>query len=326
MVQRPYMRLILIIIMSLAISLPMGASAEEVGNFTRVEKRVDYLKGGTGPATPAAVKKPVEVRDVIHTHDLSRAQVEFRDKSTIIIAPLSKVAIENYMFDPNKFERNAQIDLVQGVMKVVVPVLEKGAKSEFTIKTSTAIMGVRGTEFIVISGTNFTVVYVTKGRVCIKCDKKEPGKYELRRADPGTPPEPEEICLDPGTMSVILKDQLPSTPQPVSAEVMALAEGLVLTGFREIPGTCNPYTLPGVNLELVVNDLLARGADLESVRRSLAAVNCLGAETYAYSPPEPPLAPAGVGPTFPGGGGGGPGPGPGAGPGPGGGGVASPAQ
>lgn len=308
--------------MVLVIPLSMWASAEEVGNFTRVENRVDYQKGGSGSSTPATVKKPVEVKDIIHTYDLSRAQVQFRDKSMIIIAPRSKVAIENYMFDPTKFERSARIDLVQGVMKVLVPILKTEGRSEFTVKTSTAIMGVKGTEFIVISGTNFTVVYGTTGRVCIKSKVKEPGKYSIRRVAPGTPPEPGEVCLDPGTMSVILKDQLPSTPQPVSAEVMALAGRLVLTGFIDIPGTCVLNTLPGVNLEFVANDLMSRGADLESVRASLGAV-CYGmAETYAYSPPGPPPAPVGVGPTFPGGGGGG-----GGGVGatfPGGGGIASP--
>ena len=329
MVQRQYMKLIIIIIISLAISLPIWASAEEVGNFTRVENRVDYQKGGAGSSTQATVKKPVEVKDVIHTYDLSRAQVQFRDKSMIIIAPRSKVGIEDYMFDPTKFERSARIDLIQGVMKVVVPILETEGKKEFTVKTSTATMGVRGTEFIVISGTNFTVVYATTGRVCIKSKVKELGKYSVRRVAPGTPTEPGEVCLDPGTMSVILKDQLPSTPQPVNAEVMALAEGLVLTGFNDIPGTCVLKNLPGVNLEFVANDLMSRGADLESVRASLGEVCYAMAGTYTYSPPEPPPAPIGVGPTFPGGGAtGGTFPGGGATGGifPGGGGVASPSS
>jgi hypothetical protein len=188
-------------------------------------------------------------------------------------------------------------------MKVVVPVLKMGAKSEFNVKTSTSVMGVRGTEFIIITGKNFSVVYATKGRVSVKSNVKGG-----------------EVFLDPGTMSVILKDQFPSTPQPVSAEVMALAEGLVLTGINDFPGTNVVATLPGVNLEYVANDLVSRGADLESVKASLAAVSYAEAETYAYSPPGPPAIPVGVGPTFPGGGGGGIGGGGGVG------GIASPAQ
>ena len=141
-----FIRVIMIIITASIISLPICASAEGegVGNFTQVEQRVDYQKGPTGPVTPAKVKEPVEVNDIIQTYDVSRAAVEFRDKTTITISPKSKVAIESYMFDPAKFERTGKFDLIQGVMKVVVPALKAGEKSNITIKTSTAIMGIRG--------------------------------------------------------------------------------------------------------------------------------------------------------------------------------------
>jgi hypothetical protein len=140
---RQSMRLAVITLTSLIIALPLCAGAEEVGNFTRVQNRVDYQKGETGPVTPAKVKNPVEVKDSVKTHEVSRAQVTFRDSSMITIAPKSKVAIENYMFDPSKFERSAKINLTQGVMEVVVPTLEKQGKPDFIIKTSTATMGIR---------------------------------------------------------------------------------------------------------------------------------------------------------------------------------------
>jgi hypothetical protein len=303
MVQRQYMRLIIMIFMSLVISLPIWASGEEVGNFTRVERRVDYQRGGTGPITPAEVKKPVEVKDVINTYELSRAQVQFRDKSMIIIAPQSKVAIENYMFDPAKFERNGQFDLIQGVMKVVVPAGEKLQKSSITIKTSTAIMGIRGTEFVAISGTNFSVVYVTKGRVCLKANPKEPGKYTVRYVAPGEALEKGEVCLDPDTMSVILNNQPPTRPQPVTAVNMAAVEGLVTSGISTAPGVCVLSALPGVNLVNVANDLISQGADPKTVKESLNQVCFVMPESLTYSPPE--AVPAEVGASFPGGGGGG---------------------
>jgi hypothetical protein len=144
MLQRNYMKFFMIIIMALVMFLPIWASAEEVGNFTLVEQRVDYQKGATGPVTPAKVKEPVEVNDIIQTYEISRAQVLFRDQTTITISPRSKVAVESYMFDPAKFERTGRFDLIQGVMKVVVPAAESVQKSNIIIKTSTAIMGIRG--------------------------------------------------------------------------------------------------------------------------------------------------------------------------------------
>jgi hypothetical protein len=252
-----------------------------------------------GPVVPGIyefiIKEPVEVSDVIQTHEVSRAQVEFRDKTTITISPKSKVAIDGYMFDASKFERTGRFDLIQGVIKVVVPVLKAGEKSNITIKTSTATMGIRGTEFIAISATNASVVYVTRGRICFKRDPKT-GEYSVRQSVPGMAEDPDEVCVDAGNMSVILVNQPPSSQQLVSPGVEAAAQALVQSGINEIPGTCVVGTLPGVDLQAVGNDLISRGATQESVQESLAA-NCY-VGPLSYSSPTP----SGVGaPTLPGG-------------------------
>ncbi|MGO9175321.1 MAG: FecR domain-containing protein [Desulfobaccales bacterium] len=291
-----YPRFYLISLMAFLISLPIWASAETVGNFTKVEQHVDYQQGQTGPVIPAKVKQPVEVNDVIQTYEVSRAQVLFRDQTTITISPKSKVAVESYMFDPAKFERSGRFDLIQGVMKVVVPASESLQKSSFEIKTSTATMGIRGTEFVVISGTNFSVVYTMTGRVCIKSNPKEPGKYSVVHVAPGEVPGKGVVCLDPGTMSVILANQPPTSPQPATAAVMAAAEALVTTGINEVPGSCVMSTLPGVNLLNVTNDLMSQGANLDDVKESLGLVCYALPDSYAYGT----QAPATPVPTFPG--------------------------
>jgi hypothetical protein len=131
-------------LMCLILALPTLAGADEVGQFTAVEKIVDHQKGETAPPNQAKVKDPVEVMDMIRTHERARAQVTFRDKTIITVSPQSKVTVENYMYDPAKFERQADFQLFEGVVKVVVPTMEKGTKSKIMIKTPTAIMGVRG--------------------------------------------------------------------------------------------------------------------------------------------------------------------------------------
>jgi FecR protein len=304
MTRRSYLRVFLISIMVFLISLPIWASAAEVGNITQVEQRVDYQKGQTGPVTPAMVKQPVEVNDVIQTYELSRAQVLFRDQTTITIAPKSKIAVEGYMFDPKKFERSGDFELIQGMVKIAVPVAAKVQKTTFTLKTSTAVMGVRGTEFLVTAGKNFTAVYPIKDEVCITSTSKQPGNYSVGGVAPGQVIGRGEVCLDPGTMSVILANQLPSSALPASPSVIAAAEALLDTGIDDSPGHCILTSLPGVDLVAVTKDLLSQGADLDSIRKSLALVSCDLPDVYAYTPGGPPI-PAGLGPSFPGGGGGG---------------------
>ncbi len=305
MIRRCSIRFFLVGILAFLISLPIWAGAVEVGNITQIEQHVDYQKGETGPVIPAKVKQPVEVKDVIQTYEVSRAQVLFRDKTTITIAPKSKIAVEGYMFDPKKFERSGDFALIEGVVKIVVPAGAQVQKTSFTLTTSTAVMGIRGTEFLVTAADHFTVVYPIKDQVCIQTTSKHPGGYTVGGAAPGGAPKEGEVCLNPGTMSVILTDQLPSSALPAPPVVMAAAEGLVDSGLFEIPGTCVLTALPGVDILAVTKDLLSKGATLDSIKKSLALVGCDLPDVFAYSPGGPPDVPNGLGPNFPGGGGGG---------------------
>ena len=121
--------------------VPM-AGAEDVGSFTQVIQTVDLSKGGVPPAQPAKVGEKVAIKDMVETKDKSRASMQFVDKTTMIVAPKSKVTIEDYMVDRKTGKTKAAVQLLQGLMQTVVPA---GAeKPDFTIKTTTSIMGIRG--------------------------------------------------------------------------------------------------------------------------------------------------------------------------------------
>jgi hypothetical protein len=123
------------------------AQAEVVGRLTQVEGRVDLLKGGQLPATPVKVDDGVQLGDVLRTKCLSKAQITFIDNSTLTISPESRVAIETYLFDSAKQKRSAVLQLFQGLAHVVVSKISEVVEPDFVIKTHTAVMGVRGTEF-----------------------------------------------------------------------------------------------------------------------------------------------------------------------------------
>jgi hypothetical protein len=127
---------------------PLAAAQEDVvGRFTEVEGRVDVLRGGQLPATPVKVNDGVQTGDVIRTKSLSKAQITFIDNSILTIAPESRIAIDAYMFDSAQKKRNAVIQLFQGLAHVVVSKILQSAEPDFVVKTQTAIMGVRGTDF-----------------------------------------------------------------------------------------------------------------------------------------------------------------------------------
>jgi hypothetical protein len=159
-----YLNLLLVVFMLVVPALATQAAAQ-VGRFTEVEGRVDVLKGGQLPATPAKVQDEVAVGDVIRTKTASKAQIKFIDDTVITIAPGSRVAVEEYMFDGAKGQRQASLQVFQGLVHSVVSRLFKVEKPDFLIKTHTAIVGVRGTETLTSLIPNATDVYNVVGSV-----------------------------------------------------------------------------------------------------------------------------------------------------------------
>jgi hypothetical protein len=156
---------VVVVILVFQVGTLTGAQADVAGRLTQVKGRVDILKGGQLPATPAKVDAGVQTGDVIRTKSLSNAQVTFIDNSTMTIAPESRVAIESYMFDPAKQKRNSVIHLFQGLAHIVVNKVFKTTEPDFIVKTNTAIMGVRGTDFGIRIQPNSSTILNFKGRL-----------------------------------------------------------------------------------------------------------------------------------------------------------------
>ncbi len=171
---------VVFVILALQMGPLTDAQADVVGRLTQVEGRVDILRGGQLPATPVKVDDGVQPGDVLRTKSLSKAQITFIDNSTMTIAPESRVGIEAYMVDSAKEKRNAVIQLFQGLAHVVVSKVFKSAEPDFIVKTHTAIMGVRGTDFGIRLGPNATTILNFKGRLQVGNIYPEVGQLPQR--------------------------------------------------------------------------------------------------------------------------------------------------
>ena len=138
---------VVLVLMAIQAGTLTSARADVVGHLTEVTGQVDVMKGGKLPAITAKLQDGVEPGDVVRTKSASKALITFMDNSTMTIAPESKVAIEAYMFEPAQEKRHAVFQLFRGLAYVVVNKVFKVQNPDFIIKTHTAVMGVRGTEF-----------------------------------------------------------------------------------------------------------------------------------------------------------------------------------
>ena len=139
----------LIVFLLLGLVHVSGVQAAPVGTFTEVEGQVTLQKSGSSQTVPAAAQAGVEMKDVIQTEAESRAQLRFLDDTTLTISPLSRITIESYMYE-EKGKRQAVLEVAQGLVQVLVSKIFAGKEPDFILKSQTAILGVRGTEFYVL--------------------------------------------------------------------------------------------------------------------------------------------------------------------------------
>lgn len=192
--------LLLVVQVCVLMAAVQGQAA--VGRFIQVQGRVDLLRQGELPATPAELHGEVEVGDIVRTKSASRAQIQFVDDTLVTIGPESRIAIEKYLFDARKGQRQAVLQVFLGLVKTVVSKLYQVDRPDFILKTHTAVMGVRGTEWLAFLLPNRTDIYVyeagagglevrnifpeIKGVALV-----ESGHYtQVRAGQPPTPPVP----------------------------------------------------------------------------------------------------------------------------------------
>jgi hypothetical protein len=148
--------------------LPVGAQAAAVGRFTKVEGEVDLLKQDKLPALPVKVQDGIEPGDVIRTKSQARAQITFVDETIMSIAPGSRVAIESYMYDAAKKQRNGVVQIFYGMVHTAVGRIFQTEKPDFLLKTHTAVLGVRGTKWYAVLHPIATDVFNESGKLCAK--------------------------------------------------------------------------------------------------------------------------------------------------------------
>jgi hypothetical protein len=102
-----------------------------------------------GATLPASVGTAVRPSDVIVTGADGSAGITFTDNSLVSVGPNSVFAIEKYRFDTTTYAGEFEGNLKQGKLAAVSGKMVKQSPESMRIRTPSAVMGVRGTEFVV---------------------------------------------------------------------------------------------------------------------------------------------------------------------------------
>lgn len=157
------MKLLSTLFLILGISVSISANSS-VGKIISLEGRA-FIKKENSNFKKLRMTDLIENGDILKTSYKSRIKISFVDNSIIYVAPKSQFKIENYKYNKEKKERNSVLNLLGGRVKLLVAKLSS-KKRNFKIKTATATVGVRGTEFIVSTEiTNESEILVLSGSV-----------------------------------------------------------------------------------------------------------------------------------------------------------------
>lgn len=266
------MRNLIILAIGLLLAWPTCSLAEVVGHLTQVEGRVELMKGGKLPAAEAKAQDGVEQGDVLRTKSLSRAQITFLDNTTVTVSPETRIAIEEYMFDPAKGKRSAVVQLFQGLAHFVVSQVYKVQEPDFIVKTHTAAMGVRGTDVGIRLSPNESTFLCFKGVVRVANIFPEVGETFKRAEKTAFAFGNAFVDLNGMQGSVVARGLPPTLPFAITEQDRQLFEqgmrfgplgrsaALTFTGpapsgiARNLPDLVNPATTN--RLATIANDLV----------------------------------------------------------------------
>jgi len=132
-----------LIIISLSLSLISNAQAG-VGKVTEQTGPTEILRNKK--SIPSSVNTSVEMNDAISTAR-AKAQLTFEDKTTVKLTEHSKIIIDDFVYDPKKGAGKLGMKMALGTARYASGQIAKNNPQQVAIKTPTASIAVRGTDF-----------------------------------------------------------------------------------------------------------------------------------------------------------------------------------
>ncbi len=124
-----------------------NADTAGIGKFRLVSGESYVVRDGT--RSKAEVGGVLHQKDVIETAADGSVGVTFNDNTVFSAGPNSSVSMEEFEFNPVTLKGSFLAKLGKGTLSVVSGDIARGSPKAMRIRTPSAILGVRGTRFLV---------------------------------------------------------------------------------------------------------------------------------------------------------------------------------
>ncbi|MCT7593667.1 FecR family protein [Aliarcobacter butzleri] len=132
-----------------------------IGTVSLVEGKATILRNGQ--TLGANMGDKIENKDIISTQVNSKIKITFIDNTIVTIGKESSLNIEEYIFNTSTKEAKTELNVLKGAFHTITGEIGKVNPDKFKLKTKSASIGIRGTEFY---GDENRIV-CTQGRIIV---------------------------------------------------------------------------------------------------------------------------------------------------------------
>lgn len=148
MIRRPRWFAYALAVFALSILLPFPAAGAENAGHIKVAKGAVQIER-SGQRLAVAVGDAVNTGDVVMTGADGSVGITLLDNSLLSAGPNSALSIDKFSFDSTTHQGGFEASLRKGTLAVVSGKIAKQSPDAMKVKTPAAVLGVRGTEFLV---------------------------------------------------------------------------------------------------------------------------------------------------------------------------------
>jgi len=134
-------------LIAVALCIAGIAGAAEIGQIKVAKGDVTIERDGH--AIQASVGAWLQASDIVRTGADGSVGITMGDDSLLSAGPNSVLTLDRYVFDPTTRQGRFDATLNKGTLAVISGKIAKQSPDAMTVRTPTAILGVRGTEFVV---------------------------------------------------------------------------------------------------------------------------------------------------------------------------------
>jgi hypothetical protein len=123
------------------------AAEGEIGKVRNVSGEAYLIRADARELIELGV--PIQQNDILETSADGTVGITFNDNTVLSTGPNSTVHMEQFQFNPSNLKGNFRANLKKGTLSIISGDIARGNSNAMVIKTPSAVLGVRGTRFLV---------------------------------------------------------------------------------------------------------------------------------------------------------------------------------